>query len=169
MLESQENTLVIIRGLSGSGKTTLADLLVGEDPSRISICADDYFYTEDDEYNFEAEKLKEAHAWCKAEVETCMAQNYKLIVVHNTFTRRFEVEPYLTIAQKNGYRTSVVSLFDSGLTDYQLAGRCVHNVPLSNIRAQRNRWEADIFRGTPYSNQRRSKSPYPPKYRKPRY
>ena len=57
--------LILIRGLSGSGKTTLADMICTDENSCISISVDDYFYDEEDNYEFDAKQLKEAHEWCK--------------------------------------------------------------------------------------------------------
>ena len=145
MPAKKEKYLVIIRGLSGSGKTTFADLICGDTESRIAIAADDYFYDENDNYNFEASDLKKAHAWCRQEVEICMEQGFEVIVVHNTFTRGWEVEPYLQIAAKQGYRLIVSSLFDSGLNDSLLSARSEHNVQIHNVRRQRQRWESDVF------------------------
>ena len=138
--------LILIRGLSGSGKTTLADIICTDEDSCISISADDYFYDEDDNYKFDPEQLKEAHDWCKQEVDTCMTQQFDTIVVHNSFTRKWEVDPYLQLASVHKYQVTVVSLFDSGLNDHQLMARSPHKIPLGSIRSQRRRWEHDVFR-----------------------
>tara|TARA_B100000900_G_C20574492_1_gene714754 strand:+ start:658 stop:1101 length:444 start_codon:yes stop_codon:yes gene_type:complete len=138
--------LILIRGLSGSGKTTLADMVCTNEDSCISISVDDYFYDEEDKYEFNADQLKEAHEWCKQETETCMTQTFETIVIHNTFTRKWEIDPYLQLASSHGYEVMVVSLFDSGLNDHQLMARSPHKIPLGSIRTQRRRWEHDVFR-----------------------
>ena len=143
--------LIIIRGLSGSGKTTLADIICTDEDSCVSISVDDYFYDEEDTYNFEAEHLKKAHEWCKQEVETCMIQSFETVVIHNTFTRKWEVDPYLELASSHQYEVMVVSLFDSGLNDHQLMSRSPHKIPLGSIRIQRRRWEHDVFRNARHS------------------
>ena len=145
-MSNKEKKLILIRGISGSGKTTLADLICGEDEDKIAISSDDYFYTDEGDYVFEQDSLKDSHTWCQNEVETCMTQGFEVIVVHNTLTRRWEVEPYMTLANRKGYELTVVSLYDSGLTDYQLASRSPHKIPLGSVRAQRKRWEHDVFR-----------------------
>ena len=143
---AEEKTLIIIRGLSGSGKTTIADLICSKQADRIAISVDDFFYDEDDDYVFESARLKEAHEWCLNETETCVKEGFITIVVHNTFTRRWEVEPYIALAAKHDYRISVLSLHDRGLSDYQLVAHSPHDVPLGSIRHQRKRWESDVFR-----------------------
>lgn len=145
--------IILVRGLSGSGKTTLANIILGaidsDSERRIAVSVDDYFTGEDGTYTFVYEDLAAAHDWCKQEVETCAVEGYDVIVVHNTFTRAWEINPYVEIAQRHGRSLHVVSLFDGGLSDAQLAGRCTHRVPMGSIAAQRERWDADPFRGGP--------------------
>ncbi len=145
-MSESENYLVLVRGLSASGKTTFADIICGESENRVSICKDDFFYDESGNYTFDPEQLKAAHEWCRQETETCLSQGFGVVVVHNTFTRRWEVEPYLEIAARHKYRVIVTSLYDSGLTDIALSTRSDHGVDTRNVRQQRRRWENDIFR-----------------------
>lgn len=141
--------LILIRGLSGSGKTTLADIICGDSEERVSISVDDYFYDEDtNSYKFIPEHLKEAHEWCRQESDTCMAQGFETVVIHNTFTRRWEVEPYLESAARHKYQVIVTSLYDAGLTDIALATRSEHGIDTRNVRQQRKRWDADVFRSS---------------------
>jgi len=144
-----QKTIIIIRGLSGAGKSTLADVICGDDDTRISVAADDFFTDEKGIYNFDPDQIAEAHEWCKEQVRTYTHEGYETICVANTFTKRWEVEPYLQIASEANYSVHVISLFDSGLNDAQLAARCIHNVPINSIRSQRKRWEMDVFREIP--------------------
>lgn len=155
----QEKYLVLIRGLSGSGKTTLADIICGDTDSRVSISVDDYFYNEEtDVYEFVPEQLKEAHEWCRQETEACMAQGFEVVAIHNTFTRRWEVEPYLESAARNKYKVIVTNLYDAGLTDVALAVRSEHGIDTRNVRQQRKRWESDVFRSQTPSRRPRKPS-----------
>jgi len=143
-----KKTIIIIRGLSGSGKSTFADTICGDDETKISVSADDFFVDEQGNYNFNPDQIAEAHDWCKDQVRTYLLEGFETICVANTFTKRWEVEPYLQIASENNCNVHVVSLFDAGMNDAQLAARCVHNVPINSIRSQRKRWEMDVFRET---------------------
>ena len=151
-------TIFLIRGISGCGKTTLSDTLhrglqceAGHwsepDGSSVQhVAADDYFVDEDGVYKFDQSSLPDAHAWCKDQAEKAMEADID-VIVHNTFTQRWEMEPYLQLAGRFGYRISVVSLYDGGCTDEELAERNSHGVPLEGISRMRERYEHDWKNG----------------------
>jgi predicted kinase len=134
--------LILVRGLPGSGKTTLAKLF------GVSMVAADDFFMEDKEYVFDPSKLSSAHQWCLTEAETRL-ESRESVVVHNTFTQRWEMEPYIKIAKKSGVHLSVVSTYDGGCTDKELAERNSHGVPLRSVEDMRKRWEFDWKSGNP--------------------
>ena len=140
-------TISLVRGVSGCGKTTLAQQLALGGRRRL-LAADDYFMDENGVYQFNLSGLREAHAWCQEATATAMDEGLH-VIVHNTFTQRWEMEPYLQMAGNNGYRVTVVSLFDGGCTDEELAGRNTHGVPLAGIQSMRDRWEHDWRSGNP--------------------
>jgi predicted kinase len=120
--------LYIIRGLSGSGKTTLANKL-----SPVVFSADDFFTDVDGSYNFDSSELSEAHAMCVANVNFDMGSEVPIIAVANTFSQKWEAEPYFKLAEKYGYSPFVV--------ECQNAFENVHEVPQSTIATMRERWE----------------------------
>ncbi len=135
-------TITLVRGISGSGKTTIADTIrKGFGVDAEMFAADDYFMV-DGEYRFEPSALPKAHAWCleqsRGSLETGVC-----VVVHNTFTQRWEMQPYIDLAEEMGVRLSVVSVHDGGCTDDELTERNAHGVPLDAIRGMRERWEYD--------------------------
>jgi predicted kinase len=136
--------IYIVRGLPGSGKTTLAQRL---EPGAF-FAADDYFTGPDGSYDFVAAKVPAAHAWVQAEVEVACRRG-RNVAVHNTFTQRWEMEPYLRLAAKYGHRVVVVDCFDAGMTNEDLAEKNVHGVPVESIRAMRERYEHDWRSGNP--------------------
>ena len=138
--------LILVRGLSGSGKTLLASTICGDAENRFMISADDFFVDDQGEYRFNGDKLKEAHTWCQEETKEAMEDDFEVIVVHNTFTRKWEVDPYLELAEKLGYAVQVINLYDGGLSDRELSQRCVHNIPAHVIQKQRKRWDKDVYR-----------------------
>jgi predicted kinase len=155
--------LTLIRGLSGSGKTLLADNLTldsdfEEIEGRASISADDYFTDENGDYTFNHEKLSDAHHWCVSEVQSMMEEGLSLIVVHNTFKQQWEAQKYFNLAEKNGYQVQVISLYDGGMTDAQLAERNVHGLNEHQINNQRRKWDLNIH---PHRQNRKSRQSYP--------
>lgn len=129
--------LFLIRGLPGSGKTTAAESL-----GCPMHAADDFFTDENGVYNFCPSDLPLAHRSC---LEKCRLEMEagRSVVIHNTFTQRWEMEIYFQLAREFGHRVTVLSVFDGGLTDEQLCDRNTHGVPLDAIQRMRMRYEHD--------------------------
>lgn len=136
-----DKVLILLRGLPGSGKTSFANLIW----SSFVICeADQFFYDETGNYNFDATKLGQAHKACQEKVETFMQDNqnnhqfYPEIVVSNTSTTEKELQPYLDLALKYGY--TVVSL----IVENRHGGQNVHGVPDEKLEQMRNRFNIKL-------------------------
>jgi len=143
MKMDDENQLLIIRGLPGSGKSRL-----GARQDCMMVAADDHFYDENGVYRFNPKDLPAAHANCLNTTRACLECGND-VVVHNTFSCRWEIQPYLDLAEETNSLVVVVDLFDGGLTDEELFERNTHGVPLETIRAMRARWEHDWRIGNP--------------------
>jgi len=133
--------LFLVRGLPGSGKSTFANHIWNE----YAVCeADKFFYDKEGKYNFDPSKIKDAHAWCKNEVETRMkdhqinGQYYPEIAVSNTFTQEWEMKDYYELAEKYGYK--VVSL----IVENRHGGKNVHGVPDDKLDLMKNRFEIKL-------------------------
>ena len=124
--------LFLLRGLTGSGKSTLAKSLVGE-----HFEADMYFIR-NGEYKFDANKLSNAHKWCKVSVEECMNLRYNRVIVSNTFTQEWEMKPYYEMAEKYGYM--VYSL----IVENRHGGVNQHGVPDETLEKMENRFEVKL-------------------------
>lgn len=132
-------TLYLIRGLPGTGKTTLAERLKGDG---VMVAADDWFECADGTYQFDPTQLQQAHQECQRRAQINLGRA-DTVVVHNTFSQRWEMQPYIDIAILHGARLVVLDLFDGGCTDEQLTERNSHGVPLHAIQRMRERWEHD--------------------------
>ena len=132
-----KNTLVIMRGLPGAGKSTYA----AENFNSLVISADDWFMTEDGEYDFRPWEIGRAHEDCKLRLLKAMQKGLYTIVLDNTHTQWWEAEFPIAMAEAFGYKVKIIDLFDGGCTDEELAARTSHGVPLDKITAMRGRWE----------------------------
>ena len=128
-------TLIGIRGLPGSGKTSLGERLGN------AIAADDWFMKEG-VYCFDPAQLGAAHADCLQRAKFILAMGQD-VAVCNTFSTRWELEPYILAALAARARLIIIDLYDGGLTDAELAVRNLHGVPEAAISRMRRRWEHD--------------------------
>lgn len=122
--------LLLIRGLPGSGKTTKAKnyALKGYHHHE----TDQEFVDSEGVYRFDPKKLSAYHANCFLRVKDSMEMGAN-VVVSNTFTRHWEMDPYVKLAERCGYSLRV----ETATGNYG----SVHGVPNCTIEAMRARWE----------------------------
>ena len=128
-----EKILYCVRGIPGSGKSTFAKTLGVQHYE-----ADMFFINENGEYNFDFTKIKDAHQWCQGMVKTDMILEYPKIVVSNTSTQEWEMEPYFNLAKEFGY--SVFSV----IVENRHGGINEHNVPEDKIEQMKNRFNIKL-------------------------
>ena len=134
--------LFLVRGLPGSGKTSFASAIWND---YAVFEADKFSYDKEGNYNFDPSKLKEAHAWCKNEVESRMIEHqnnqqyYPEIAVSNTFTQEWEMEDYFKLAEKYEYK--VVSL----ILENRHGSQNVHGVPDEKLQIMKDRFQIKLI------------------------
>jgi hypothetical protein len=96
------------------------------------------FFMKDDEYKFDATKLRDAHEWCQSMVGSWMVDNEERIVVSNTFTQEWELMTYYGWAKDFGYK--VYSL----IVENRHGGVNEHGVPEDKLEIMRNRFEVKL-------------------------
>lgn len=121
--------LVIIRGLPGSGKSTMAQEYVKMGFKHYEA---DMYFERDGQYTFNPNRLRHAHQWCRNAVEKALEQGYN-VVVSNTFTQRWEFEPYVEVANDLGAQVDILT----ATGNYNN----VHGVPPEKIEVMKQRWE----------------------------
>lgn len=132
--------LILLRGLPGSGKSTLGQIIL-EWPSTEKadvISADDFFINEDGEYQFDPSKLKEAHFECQNRCANKMRAGTTRIVVANTFTQEWEMEPYFEVAKMHNYRVHTL------IVENRHGSQNVHNVPKEKVKQMETRFEIKL-------------------------
>ena len=126
--------LILLRGLPGSGKSTLAKSIGGS-----HVEADMFFIDDVGNYNFDASRLKDAHAWCRKTTETAIKRGASKIIVSNTFTMEWEMDAYYELAKEYGYRvhTLIVENRHNGVNE--------HGVPEDKLEQMKNRFEIKLI------------------------
>lgn len=126
-IKKSAKTLVLIAGVPGAGKTTLAETIGALDCETFVVAADNFFYDDFGDYHFDLAKLGEAHQWCQDQVLFALSVEAPLVLVHNTFSTKAEIEPYIKLAEQYEYR--LVSLVVENLH----GGETRHGVPIEKI------------------------------------
>jgi predicted kinase len=131
--------LILLRGLPGSGKSTLGEVILYLPNNNLKpLSADDYFIMSDGTYNFNFEKLKEAHNDCQQRCANLMMNGVIRIVVANTFTQEWEMKPYFEMAERYGYRIHTL------IVENRHGGNNVHGVPDDKLEVMKNRFDIKL-------------------------
>ena len=129
-------TLILLRGLPGSGKSTLAKSLSN---ALTGYAEADMFFMRDGEYKFDPNMLGLAHAWCQNQVRNWMgAYGLDEIIVSNTFTQDWELEPYYKLAEEYGY------IVFSIIVENRHNGINEHNVPEETLDKMKKRFSIKL-------------------------
>ena len=130
--------LYLLRGLPGSSKSTLAKQLGGT-----HFETDNYFLDDNKNYKFDGSKLREAHQWCQDLVSDAMLLNHTTghndtIVVSNTFTKEWEMKPYIDMAKDWEYRVFSI------IVENRHGGVNQHGVPDEKLQQMNDRFEIKL-------------------------
>ena len=125
--------LLLVRGLPGSGKSTFGQQMEYKTQGLFHhVETDMYFLGPNGEYEFNPDALGKAHHWCQEETRTKLMCHASVIVT-NTFSRHWEMQPYIRMAESYGHNVNIVTMTGQ----YQN----IHNVPQEVIDKMRARWE----------------------------
>jgi predicted kinase len=135
-----QGELILLRGLPGSGKSTLAKIILQlrstDEPEVLS--ADDFFINENGEYDFDSQKIKEAHNYCQFRCSERMRQQKVKIVVANTFTQEWEMDEYFKMAERYNYRVHTV------VVENRHGNENIHGVPEDKLQQMKNRFQVKL-------------------------
>jgi NEDD4-binding protein 2 len=104
--KAAQKKLILVRGPSGSGKSHLArELATKHGVPEGDIHSTDKYFTNPDtgEYQFQSYLAPEYHWYTQSEVEADMYHKKPVILVDNTNTQKWQMKPYVELAQKYGY------------------------------------------------------------------
>ncbi len=140
MTVQYKGDLILLRGIPGSGKSTLGEIILQttqqQKPDVLS--ADNFFVDENGVYNFDSTKLKEAHNMCQQKCAERMRLEFSKIVVANTFTQEWEMQPYFEMAKRYGYRIHTL------IVENRHGSKNIHNVPDDKLEQMKDRFEISL-------------------------
>lgn len=129
--------IVLLHGAPGSGKSFLADKLAKEHSGQVFTTDD--FFMKDNKYQFLGSFISAAHQWCFGNVAKAIFNGLPYIVVANTNLQKWQIEPYVDLAAKNGYDFKIVEPKTKWRYKAdELAKRNTHGVPLASIERMLN-------------------------------
>lgn len=117
-----KNVLILVRGLPGSGKSTFAAVI--SEKGKYPVFSIDSYFTDphSGEYRFEFSNNHLAYKNCEAQTRTAMQNGAEKVIVDNTFTLEWEMEPYFKLAAEFGYTLFVLTM------ENRHGGSNVHNI-----------------------------------------
>lgn len=130
--------LILLRGIPGSGKSTIGEIILQTTQQQQKpdvLSADNFFVDDKGNYNFDSTKLKEAHNLCQQKCAERMRLEFSRIVVANTFTQEWEMEPYFEMAKRYGYRVHTL------IVENRHGSKNLHNVPDDKLEQMKDRFE----------------------------
>ncbi|MBI2269949.1 MAG: ATP-binding protein [Bacteroidetes bacterium] len=132
-------SLILLRGLPGSGKSTLAALL-SENGKYPVLSIDSYFtHVHTGEYNFDHKKNHLAYTQCEKQTKGKMEMGCPKILVDNTFTLEWEMEPYFKLAAEYDYRIFVITV------ENRHGGKNIHNISIAQMEKMADKYKVKLM------------------------
>ena len=126
--------LYLVRGLPGSGKSTFARSIA----KSYQIFEADQYFMKRGKYNFDPTKLKEAHNSCQLKCAERMKLQLSKIVIANTFTQEWEMEPYFEMAERYHYRVHTI------IVENRHGNKNIHGVDEDKLKIMKDRFNIQL-------------------------
>lgn len=133
------SSLLLLRGLPGSGKTSLAEVL--SEKGRWPVFSIDSYFTDPvtQEYVFRFEDNHLAYKRCEEQAEQAMKEATEKIILDNTFTLDWEIEPYFKLARLYHYRVFVMTV-----ENYH-GGKNRHGIPEEQLQKMAAKYKVRLL------------------------
>src|ERR1035437_6504325 len=133
------HNLILLRGLPGSGKSTLAHLL-SENGKHPVLSIDSYFtHPLTGEYNFDFKENHLAYRQCETRTREKMEEGCEKVLVENTFTMDWEMEPYFKLAAEYEYCVFVVTV------ENRHGKGNIHNIPREQLEKMAEKYKVKLL------------------------
>jgi predicted kinase len=125
--------LILVRGLPGSGKSTFAKKIKEKNHFMYERLETDMFYETPNGYEFDADRIKDAHNWCYYSTMKALKGGMD-VIVSNTFTTNWEMERYVALKEIfPNLNIIIINMY----TQYET----IHNVPEETMKKMKARWQ----------------------------
>lgn len=109
-------------------------------PQSPCFSVDDYFTDpQSGVYRFRFDENHLAYKACEENTERAMLASAPRILVHNTFTLEWEMEPYIKMAARHGY-----TLFVCTVEKYHSSGN-IHDIPQEAIQKMAAKYKVKLL------------------------
>lgn len=143
--------LILLRGLPGSGKSTLAKSIlertIGYNPETVRkhILSTDDFFVRKGVYDYQPQKISEAHGWNHQRAFNVMSKGCSPVIIDNTNTQMWEMKPYASMATDFGYILEILEPDTHWCyNERELEKRNTHGVPKKSIQSMLDRYEKNV-------------------------
>ncbi|THD21409.1 2' 3'-cyclic-nucleotide 3'-phosphodiesterase [Fasciola hepatica] len=136
--------MFLMRGPPGSGKSFIAECIKTRFPTTKICSADEFWYLESngEVYQFDVNRLDEAHEWCHQRARAAAESGISPLVIDNTNIRAWESRFYTDLARRFHYTVIMVTPQTPWRFDTEaLAERNVHFVGLEAIESKVRNFE----------------------------
>ncbi len=130
--------IILLRGLPGSGKTTLAKL-ISESGKYPVFSVDDYFTNENGEYDFKFDQNHIAYKQCEENTRKALEGGVDKVILDNTFTMEWEMEPYFKMANEYAYQVHVVTV------ENRHGGKNIHEINSEQLQKMAQKYKVVLF------------------------
>lgn len=125
--------LILVRGLPGSGKSTIAKKIKEQNHFMYERLEADMFFETSNGYEFDVNRIKDAHNWCYYNTMKALKSGMD-VIVSNTFTTNWEMERYVKLKEIfPNLNVMIINVY----TQYET----IHGVPEETMKKMRGRWE----------------------------
>ena len=131
-------SLILLRGLPGSGKSSFAKV-ISENGKYPVYSVDDYFTSPSGEYQFNFQTNHLAYKSCENNTRKSLEMGLEKVIVDNTFTLEWELEPYFKMGKECGYTVFVMTL------ENWHGGKNVHGISDEQLFKMASKYKAKLL------------------------
>ena len=103
------------------------------------VSIDDYFTDQSGKYEFRFDENHIAYKQCIEATGKCLAEAIKKVIVHNTFTMDWEMEPYIKMAARYNY-----FLFVATVENYHSQNN-IHGISREQIEKMAAKFKVKLY------------------------